>query len=104
MRNRLPKRSVAKECAVVNLDDFNGAGTHWVAYYKNKSDVFYFDSFGNLRPPQELLNYFGNSVNVYYNYKRYQEFGSVICGQLCIQFLYEIYDKFSRNEKYHINM
>lgn len=40
-----------KECAIVNIDDSSGSGTHWVAYRENGKDIYHFDSFGNLRPP-----------------------------------------------------
>ena len=36
-----------------------GPGTYWVAYRKRGNNVVYFDSFGDLQPPVELLNYLG---------------------------------------------
>lgn len=88
MRNTLPKRPWKKECGIVNLDSSEGPGTHWVAYYKNNDKIEYFDSFGNLRPPEEIVNYL--SDNIHYNYIKYQNYDTVICGHLCLQFLYEI--------------
>lgn len=93
MRNDLPTQSFDCECAVVNLDDVNGSGTHWVAYYKKNQYVYYFDSFGNLRPPLELINYLGSMTTIVYNYKKYQNYNTVICGHLCIQFLYHMEEK-----------
>lgn len=86
MRNALPSRPWKKECAVINLDDHTGSGTHWVAYTKNKDDVTYFDSFGNLRPPLELLKYLGGG-SVKYNYEQHQNYNTFICGHLCLKFL-----------------
>lgn len=86
MRNALPKTPRQKECAIINLDDFTGSGTHWVAYMKNNNEVYYFDSFGNLRPPIELLEYLGVG-SVKYNYEKYQDFDTYICGHLCLKFL-----------------
>lgn len=87
MRNSLPKTGPKyHETAIVNLDNFDGKGTHWVAYNKSGSNIIYFDSFGNLQPPKELLNYF-NVENVKYNYKRYQDFNTHNCGHLCLKFL-----------------
>ena len=85
MRNALPSEGPKlKEAAVINLDDKNGLGTHWVAYRKSGEDVIYFDSVGNLKPPKELINYLG--VNeIKYNYKNYQNFDSFICGNLCLK-------------------
>lgn len=85
MRDALPDKVRDTECGIVNLDDSSGPGTHWVAYVKRGKDVLYFDSFGNLRPPAELVTYF--SGNVYYNHARNQKFHSYNCGHLCLQFL-----------------
>jgi hypothetical protein len=87
MRDALPSPPPNEhESAIVNLDSSFGSGTHWVCYKKVKDKVYYFDSFGNLKPPREMLRYFGN-CDIYYNYKRRQSFDSVVCGHLCLQFL-----------------
>ena len=87
MRNALPKTGPRKnESAVVNLDDEKNSGTHWVAYKKAGNDVIYFDSFGNLRPPEELISYL-KVKKIMYNHKNYQKYDTVVCGHLCLQFL-----------------
>lgn len=87
MRNALPSSGPHyRESAIVNLDDASGPGTNWVAYRKRGNDVVYFDSFGDLQPPLDLLLYL--SVDrVKYNPQRYQDFGTYNCGHLCLQFL-----------------
>ena len=85
-RDNLPKKPYKYESGVVNLDSKYGVGTHWTAYTKFENDIIYFDSFGDLLAPKELINYFKN-CNIYYNKERYQHFNSNICGQLCIKFL-----------------
>jgi len=88
MRDTLPTSPpYKKECAVVNYDSSNSNGTHWTAYRKISNIIIYFDSMGDLRPPAELLKYFGDENLLYYNQERYQSPNSVICGQLCIKFL-----------------
>lgn len=87
MRNALPIKSERNECAIVNLDDKDGAGTHWVAYVKRGVNILYFDSYGDLRPPAELIKYFGKAVKIFYNYNREQNFNSFVCGHLCLKFL-----------------
>lgn len=87
MRDGLPKIPHKNETAIVNLDSKYGSGTHWVCYIKKGKQVFYFDSFGNLRPPLEILRYFGANVGIQYNYERKQGFNSVVCGHLCLEFL-----------------
>lgn len=87
MRNSLPKtKPKSHECAIVNLDDYSGPGTHWVSFQKDNNNCIYFDSFGNLRPPTELINYLGN-IKIEYNYQKYQNFNTIICGHLCLKFL-----------------
>lgn len=89
MRNALPNKCRRHECGIINLDDENGPGTHWVAYSKHDTKVKYFDSFGDLKPPVELVKYFGAAVDITYNYKRLQTFNSYRCGHFCIKFLTE---------------
>lgn len=87
MRDSLPKKPHEYESAIVNLDSKMSLGTHWVCYRKNGDIVHYFDSFGDLHPPVELINYFGPNSTIYYNYKRKQNFNSVVCGHKCLEFL-----------------
>lgn len=91
MRDSLPSKPLPYESAIVNLDTSYGSGTHWVCYGKMDNRVHYFDSFGNLRPPPELVRYFGSGVNIKYNYGRKQSFNSVLCGHLCLQFLSNVF-------------
>lgn len=89
MRNQLPRRIHIKERGIINLDSDNGSGTHWVAYKKNGTHIVYFDSYGNLSPPLEMISYFNSNENCYiqYNYDIFQKFNTVNCGQLCLYFL-----------------
>lgn len=48
---------------VINLDSNRNSGTHWMAYFKNKDSVIYFDSFGILRPSLEVKRYFKNELS-----------------------------------------
>lgn len=89
MRNNLPRGAAKQnECGIVNLDNMQGSGTHWVAYKKQNRYVEYFDSFGNLPPPKELIDYLGS--NIKYNYNAYQSYDSYNCGHLCLKFLYNL--------------
>lgn len=86
MRDDLPVKPWVNENAVVNLDSSSGPGTHWVCYKKRGNSVQYFDSFGNLRPPVELLRYLSGN-KIFYNYTRHQSFESSACGHICLEFL-----------------
>lgn len=72
-------------------------GTHWTALVKNDKTAYYFDSFGNLAPPLEVIAYLGPDINIFYNVKRYQKYGTTICGHLCLKFLYDFWK--SRKKK-----
>lgn len=86
MTDELPKKPHKNESAFVNLDDSTGDGTHWVCYSKRKNSVRYFDSFGDLPPPIELVRYF-KGCKIEYNHQRRQKFNTYICGHLCLEFL-----------------
>lgn len=88
MRDELPLKPKRIEKGIVNLDISAGPGSHWVAYSKNNKDVSYFDSYGNLQPPPEILNYFKGS-RIKYNYENYQKNNQFNCGHLCLKFLYD---------------
>jgi len=81
MRNALPISGIHRnESGIVNLDNARDPGTHWVAYAKKDNHVIYFDSFGNLRPPKELIQYFGNGVTkIEYNRTFYQTYNHSTC-------------------------
>ena len=89
--NDLPKNgSRKKETAIINLDDKNNIGSNWTCFAKINNRVNYFDSFGNLKPPKELVNYFGHGSIIKYNHDRIQDFNTYECGHLCLKFLYNM--------------
>ena len=83
MRNALPTSGARRnESGIVNLDDATGPDIHWVAYAKRNNRVVYFDSFGNLRPPKELVQYFGNgATTIEYHRMSYQTYNQSFCGK-----------------------
>lgn len=83
MRNNLSKsRPWKQESAVINLDDKNGRGTHWVAHKKNGDDVIYLDSFGNLQLPNDIMIYL-DVGSVKYYHQKYQDYDTVV--DICIK-------------------
>lgn len=92
MRDSLPKKIGKMECGIVNLDNSQNQGTHWVAYANNDEGAYYFDSFGDLRPPKEIIKYLNND-KIYYNYVRFQKFNTVNCGHLSLLFLKKFWKK-----------
>lgn len=90
MRDSLPLSPPKKyESGIINLDTLKGPGTHWVAYKKIRDYVLYFDSFGSLKPPIELVRYLGPKCKIVYNPEAYQTYNTVNCGHLCLEFLYK---------------
>lgn len=88
MRDKMPGSGpLHTESGIINLDNSENNGTHWVAYIKRGSTTIYFDSFGNLKPPKEFINYIGDIKNIFYNYQKFQNFNTFICGHLCLRFL-----------------
>ena len=88
MRDELRGRRPAyRKKAIINLDSRRGRGTHWTCYRKRGDKVSYFDPFGSLPPPQELMEYWGRGVQVTYNRRRYQSYDLKKCGYLCVRFL-----------------
>lgn len=91
MRDTLPKKPRKIECWILNHDSAQSTGTHWTALAKINDMAWYFDSFGNLRPPLEVMIYLGARVKLVLNYKKYQNFDSVKCGHLCLKFLFNFW-------------
>lgn len=88
MNDELEGRIGPNECAVVNYENSDQGGSHWVAYY-NRQDfdvVCYFDSMG-LPPTEELLSYLKSSDKLILrnNYVIQEE--SWTCGVLVMMFL-----------------
>lgn len=67
---------------IINMDNHNGNGTHWVCFYKNtiNNDNIYWDSFGILPPViiDDILHPYK------YNHKDVQYLDSSSCGWWCI--------------------
>ena len=51
-RNNLPK--IKNGEYVINLDEYESIGTHWIAWYVNGNNIKYFDSFGVEHIPKEI--------------------------------------------------
>lgn len=73
---------------IINLQNHNQNGTHWCAYTKYQSIIYYHDSFG-MPPPQNEMDIFEKeSDNIYINTFDKQDINASSCGYWCIAFLY----------------
>ena len=87
-RNGLP-HVIKKECGIINLDDIQGPGTHWVCYRNIDNVVEYFDPFG-LIMPNEALKYFCTArKQIVYSIDEIQNRSTVLCGYWCLYYLFE---------------
>ena len=87
-RNALPESINKKECGIINLDDIEGSGTHWVCYRNlEKNLVEYFDPFG-LKMPHEIRDYLLTSgKKKLYSQDEIQNRKTVLCGYWCLYYL-----------------
>lgn len=86
MRDTLPINPHIFERGIVNLDENDNSGTHWTAYVKEFNSVYWFDPFGNIPPPTQVVDYF-TDCKIFYNDTQFQNFGTTNCGKLCLEFL-----------------
>ena len=86
MRDELPEKPWRNERLIINLDRHDGPGTHWTALRKEGKHFYYFDSYGNLPPPKEVINYLPRGSTLAYNYCPHQK-NATECGHLSIEFL-----------------
>ena len=70
---------------VINLDDHDEPGSHWVAVYDDGQEVEYMDSYGT--PPLDLLCLQFVGPNYAYNTIPLQQRFSNACGFYCVYFL-----------------
>lgn len=97
LKKKKTKSPTQRECWILNHASSNTIGTHWTALAKIDNTAYYFDSFGKLPPPLEVINYLGDDIHLYYNVKKYQNYGSAICGHLCLRFLHDFWHQ-QKNE------
>ena len=74
-RNNLPK--IKDGAYVINLDEYESIGTHWIALYVNGNNIIYFDSFGVEHIPKEIKKLIKNK-NVIINIYRIQAYDSIM--------------------------
>ena len=91
MRDELPKKPWKKECGIVNFNKSTEPGTHWVAYYKDGKNRFYFDSYGQVIL-QEIADYLKTDVEkekpvIARNTDIVQKFNTKIYSHLCLYVL-----------------
>ena len=98
MKDELPDSPSNVECGVINLENSYQNGSHWTCYFKKNGSTIYFDSYGDAKPPKELVKYVGKD-NLWYNEDRVQNYGDPpICGHLCLIVLEKLTEGFDFQE------
>ena len=92
-RNNLPNK-IKKGAYVINLDEYENTGTHWVSLFvkpkyttgsSSLERTVYFDSFGVEHIPKEINKFIGNN-KIKASIFRIQAYDSIMCGYFCIEF------------------
>ena len=93
-RNNLPNK-IKKGAYVINLDEYENTGTHWVSLFVKPKYTAYFDSFGIEHIPKEINKFIRSKelssavVNndIKSNIFRIQAYDLIMCGYFCIEFI-----------------
>ena len=84
-RNNLPNK-IKKAAYVINLDEYENTGTHWVSLIVKANKVIYFDGFGIEHIPEEINKFTGNK-KIKASIFKIQAYDSIMCGYFCIEFI-----------------
>ena len=84
LRNNLPR--IKDGTYVINPDDKNSKGAHWISLFIDRNLAIYFDYFGIEYIPQEVLNRIKDKL-ITHSIFRIQDSESIICGFYCISFI-----------------
>ena len=85
-RDNLPKIT-KKGAYVINLDEYENTGTHWISLFVKTNEVIYFDSFGIEHIPKEINKFIGSNKKINANIFRIQAYDSIMCRYFCIEFI-----------------
>jgi len=70
---------------IVNTDNSDGIGKHWIAIGKDKNDIYYYDTYG--RDKDILSKEFRKNNWLQTNPNIEQSYITKVCGQKCIAWL-----------------
>jgi len=88
-KNKLPEVKSLPAAFVINTDDDDQPGTHWIGIFIDRDrNGMYFDSFGLAPLYKEFINFLNKSTHGWcYNAVTLQHFSSSTCGLYCIFFI-----------------
>ena len=93
-RNNLPNK-IKKGAYIINLDEYENTGTHWVSLFVKLKYTVYFDNFGVEHISKEINKFIrskelGPAVGnkkIKASIFRIQVYDSIMCGYFCIEFI-----------------
>lgn len=89
MKDELPNKKVLGNY-VVNFENHNQDGSHWVAMKLTEDACYFGDSYGTT-PPEKIYKFLKKYYNkIYFNNQIYQDYDSVLCGYFSIGILHYI--------------
>ena len=83
-RNNLPK--IKDGAYVINLDEYESTGAHWIPLYVNANNIIYFYNFGVEHIRKEIKKFIGNK-NIITNIYKIQAYNLIMYGYFCIGFI-----------------
>ena len=93
-RNNVPK--IKKGAYVINSDEYENTGMHWIALFVKTNEVIYFDRFGIEHIPKEINKFIGNEQSSSAKARNKElkanifiilAYDSFTCGYFCIEFI-----------------
>lgn len=88
-KDELPIKLSTHQSCIINLDNHDGPGTHWVAVYCGNDYCEYFDSYGII-PPTIIRRFMRTSKKkMIYSTTEIQPLrnDSILCGYYCIYYI-----------------
>ena len=82
----LETKAIKKGAYIINLDEYENTGTHWITLFVKTNEVIYFDSFGIEHFPKETEHAIGNK-EIKASIFRLQAYDSIMCRYYCIEFI-----------------
>ena len=84
------KKKIKDGAYIINLDEYENVGTHWITLFCKKNEIIFFNSFGVEFIPNEIKEFikeFPGNKNIKTNVFLVQEDKSIICGYFCKGFI-----------------
>ena len=79
-------KTIKNGAYVINLDEYENTGTHWVVLFVKSNKVTYFDSFGVEYISKEVKKFIVDE-DIKTNIFRIQAYNPIMCGYFCILFI-----------------